>query len=643
MQPDHLFRAGDASEAEKEELARRSRLPECILYISVSHNEQPTEAWATPSSETLAARVGIPLKPGTGESTATRHLEPIVCATTARLLSLRKVLELCLIFSGARIDDDEPNSDACASTRALRKVNLHSMQYVLVPRDAASGSTPQQHNERATSTTLKDHQLHETLWTFLQPEVNSDCFIFVRLESGPSATLNTSANLLLQLVSQWNSGVPNSFTKPDQQTIKRKRSQVGKEDPVKKPNQEKNKKGSRSPLLLYNQGVDTLGAKSSLQASTPSHAESNSATTTPSEDTLSTGATTAPLSINEAASTIARAKNRLDADKFRDLTEQGREHKHCDITDDLHDTEAAHIIPATLHAHLVWEVMTSVFGTARPRVLPEHNPHIKFRSLFASGVYPILQDWDRSTAEPQYNGFFLTPSLHRAMDKRFVLTVLQDEVIVLSGAAVSFFVLFMHQTRGTKQRLQEMAIKVQELITPLGHATGLEPPSEAAVDSKAGEQEWNRSEGFISSDYSDRMSDESSSPPLSPALSHSGSGEHHSFGVGKSSKTRNAYEMTQHTTPQQAAGPTTKAAIDSELKSWTEDPDDTFNGLVSTYGDSDGSDGQSDASDSGDEDGLSAMRKYVERMNMLIKDPERKQDILALSDQLTALLGYCLL
>lgn len=260
-----------------------------------------------------------------------------------------------------------------------------------------------------------------------------------------------------------------------------------------------------------------------------------------------------------------------------------------------------------------------------------------------------------------------------------------------SQAAVSFFVLFMHQTRGTKQRLQEMAIKVQELTTPLGHATGLEPPSEAvrpgvpdgrphvnggaqpstqqghghqtqladdasqesstsislgidsAVDSKAGEQEWNRSEGFNSSDYTDRMSDESSSPPLSPALSYSGSGEHHSFGVGRSSKTRNASELTQHTTPEKAAGSTTKAAIDSELKSSTEDPDDTFNGLVSTYGDSDGSDGQSDASDSGDEDGLSAMRKYVERMNMLIKDPERKQDRLALSDQLTALLGYCLL
>ncbi|KAK0536036.1 hypothetical protein OC835_002182 [Tilletia horrida] len=157
-----------------------------------------------------AALLLLELHPGAGDGLfATDGRRPTrrnqVCASTAHLLTLQRVLELVLIFFGVQLKATEGiqckhehgvSKDYCPLILPPEQVS--GVVFCRVPRstlaESAASTNPGDPFQEVTAL-----QMCQPLWDFVEPVVNEGCVVYVRLKARPRAQPGLPHQLLCRL------------------------------------------------------------------------------------------------------------------------------------------------------------------------------------------------------------------------------------------------------------------------------------------------------------------------------------------------------------------------------------------------------------------------------------------------------------
>ncbi|KAL9939781.1 hypothetical protein V8E36_001598 [Tilletia maclaganii] len=231
-------REGKDARKRKEQLAelktRDAVQKPATLKICVSDAPAPTQNVSLFEDRTAVAELDVATDPGTFVAQLTG-----LCASSARLMILQTVLELCLIFFGVhfRVSDSAgscPHNDkdelksaekVCAlSCDPDKVINITFRRYRRFnPLKQHDRPVPELHK-------LKPRFLTQNLWNFLEPITTSTIVIYVQLRKFPQAHKNFSGWTLHHLHDKFfPPSEPTASTTPEQQRTSLKRKRTARE------------------------------------------------------------------------------------------------------------------------------------------------------------------------------------------------------------------------------------------------------------------------------------------------------------------------------------------------------------------------------------------------------------------------------
>ncbi|KAK0520779.1 hypothetical protein OC842_006998 [Tilletia horrida] len=354
-----------------------------------------------------AALLLLELHPGAGDGLfATDGRRPTrrnqVCASTAHLLTLQRVLELVLIFFGVQLKATEGiqckhehgvSKDYCPLILPPEQVS--GVVFCRVPRstlaESAASTNPGDPFQEVTAL-----QMCQPLWDFVEPVVNEGCVVYVRLKARPRAQPGLPHQLLCKLAQAF--GIVAKEQKSKEQ---------GNADAADEALTENSKKRKRDDGPEGDEEAEGTHLVPSQTKSAPSRKNATR--------TVSVTPTKPP-----------KPSNSQTAFRTRLLT--GGPGEVCAVLGEQTIVEAAHLLPSRIDdPKIVQNAFVAVFG--RQTEVPTSG-QLHCLPLFVRRSLPTPKKlW--SMYDDVFLGMLLSIHLHKLLDDDSALMVLRGASVLL--------------------------------------------------------------------------------------------------------------------------------------------------------------------------------------------------------------------
>ncbi|KAE8231219.1 hypothetical protein CF326_g3768 [Tilletia indica] len=361
--------------------------------------------------QSRTASLHIDLKPGTGNSVHGRFRNPdepdvrgVLCASTAKVLALQTVLELCLIFYGVRLkpmDGDCVHAldgvcplDMTASVATAQFTRFGLLQASLPTEEqaqAAEWSSPQD---------IQLEHLNQDLWSFVDPSKCEWCVVYIQLKEFPAPKLDLPRSTLVSRL------------------LRMQGKREGKSHPplVVGQNQARHEGQSRGKDVTENRGLEPEQPRKKRRL------------------TDSTAAHNGTAVIEDSAANQTNNTNGSRATDFRRRVleiARKRHLEHCAVLREQYPLEAAHLIPRSMNPALMDPILQAVFTGRMERINAALTPEQRrCLPLFAPKHYPYPSNWT-DMDDPDHNALLINPTVHSIMDGRLNLLIVRAKLFVV--------------------------------------------------------------------------------------------------------------------------------------------------------------------------------------------------------------------
>ncbi|KAE8219416.1 hypothetical protein CF319_g6882 [Tilletia indica] len=382
----------------------------------------------------LTAQIDIDVTPGTGTSTFCRLQSTStdtvggVCASTAHLLLVQTVLELCLIFYGVRLYLPEKacqhdDGKVCAlkwSPKQIVKMEFRKRRRDLPPLPTSQNSeTMENACERSDCGDIQAEDMTSSLWDFVKPVEHTACDLYIQLKANPIPRPNLPRSTLVSLCRRIRTL---QDTKGDVENTSKPRAIADADSII----------GMRSKLPNQQSGM----------------AKKRKRTVSSSQQSIADETTFADHQGNEHP-TFKPWK----VDFKAQLTDASAKHDstHCAVLRDQGLLEGAHIVPKCMSAALMGPILLAVFETNTDEADIIHKRNLqRCIPLFCRDHYTFPPCWP-SMDDSAHNGLLLGHSVHKLMDSRFNIFILRQVLTVVGRLQSHTELLFFHPPCPTAQ------------------------------------------------------------------------------------------------------------------------------------------------------------------------------------------------
>ncbi|KAK0533933.1 hypothetical protein OC834_002058 [Tilletia horrida] len=350
-----------------------------------------------------AASLELDLQPGAGDGLYTKKRRRgkrlnQLCASTAHLLTLQRVLELVLIFFGVHLEGtgglqcDHAHGFSkkyCSLTYPQDQVSdiVFSREPRLTPNESATPTIPDDLFQHFTPL-----QMCQPLWDFVDPVGNENCVVYVRLTGRPRARPGLAQRVLQRLLQAFGKkgkaqGKQSDHAHAVPTTGSEKRRRNDDDEPAAETS-------SRATKRHVPNGSDAAeGEAGSVQFEQPFEA------------------------------------GKPTQKSFRTRLKDWGAGEVCAVLGEQTIVEAAHLLPKRLNDHeLAQEALEAVFDV---QSTPEPTPgQLHCMPLFARHVLPIPKELV-SMYDDEYLGLLLSVQLHKLMDTDYSLMMLCGASVLL--------------------------------------------------------------------------------------------------------------------------------------------------------------------------------------------------------------------